>query len=175
MRAMLKTVGRILKWLIAALLTILLIANLYTLGVRYITGEPQPGVFGWSWAVVISGSMEPNIRVNDLIIVREQDTYEVGDVISFKSGSSVVTHRVIQKENNDGYYITQGDANNTPDDPVSKEMVIGKVATTIPQLGLVIGYLRTPIGMICLILLGLLTIEIPYVFDRFQKEKGGCD
>lgn len=173
MRAVLKTAGRILKWLITALLSLLLIANLYTVIARQITGEPQPSIFGWSSAVVISGSMEPDISVNDLIIVHKQSTYEVGDVITFKSNNSVVTHRVIEK--NDGYYTTKGDANNTQDDPVSSEMVIGKVTATIPKLGLVIGYFRTPVGMICLILIGLLTVEIPYLIDRFKKEKGGCD
>lgn len=172
MRRVLKTAGRILKWLITALLAVLLIANLYTLIARQVTGEPQPGVFGWSWAVVVSGSMEPEISVDDLILVHEQDTYEVGDVISFKSNNSVVTHRIIEK--GDGYYITQGDMNNTADKQISADAVIGKVKAAVPHVGLVIGYMRTPMGMICLVLLGLLTIEIPYLIDRFKKEKGGC-
>lgn len=172
MRRVLRTAGRVISWLITAILVILLVTNLYTIAARQFTGEPQPSVFGWSSAVVISGSMEPEISVNDLIIVHKQDTYKVGDVITYKSGDSAVTHRIIEKSG--GYYTTKGDSNNTPDDPFSEEMVIGKVVTVIPKIGLVIGYFRTPIGMICLVLLGLLTIEIPYLIDRFEKEKGGC-
>lgn len=171
MRAVLKAAGRAVSWLITALLALLLIANLYTAGARYITGEPQPDVFGWSWAVVISGSMEPEISVNDLIIVHAQDTYRVGDIITYKSGSSVVTHRVIEKSN--GCYTTQGDSNNTPDDPVPEAAVVGKVAAVVPQVGLALEYMRTPIGMTCLVLLGLLIVEIPYLTEKIMKKKGG--
>lgn len=165
MRAAVKRVGRIIHWSLTAFLALLLIANLYTIAARQITGEPQPDVFGWSWAVVISGSMEPAIHVNDLIIVRKQNTYAVGDIISFTDGNSVVTHRIVEK--GDGYYITRGDANNKADEPVPQEMVIGKVRATVPRVGLVIEYLRTPLGMLGILLLGLLLIKIPDWINRY--------
>ena len=168
-----KLIGRIFSWLITVLLSIILICNLYTIGVRYFTGSPQPAVFGWSWAIVISGSMEPEILVNDLVIVHEEDSYSVGDVITYESGDSVVTHRIIS-ESAEGY-ITKGDANNTEDlHPVSKHSVVGKVAGVIPGVGLFIQYLRTPLGMLGIILIGFLLIEVPYLLDRYKLEKGGC-
>lgn len=171
MRAI-KWIGRILSWLITALLAIILICNLYTIGVRHFTGAPQPAVFGWSWAVVISGSMEPEIMVNDMVVVHEEDTYAVGDIITYESGDSVVTHRIIA-ETAEGY-TTKGDHNNTEDMyPVPKSSVIGTVSYVVPGVGLFIQYLRTPLGMTCMVLIGFLLIEIPYLLDNRKNEKGG--
>ena len=163
-----KLAGRILTGILACLLA----ANLYAIGIRHFTGTPQPAVFGWSWAVVISGSMEPAIRVNDLVVVHEQSRYEVGDIITYETGNSVVTHRIIEKDA--AHYITQGDANNTHDlNPVPENRVVGKVVAVIPGLGRFIEYLRTPLGMTCLVLVGFLLIEIPYLLDKRREEEGG--
>ena len=163
--AILKTAGRIFSYVLTVCLALALAANLYTIGVRYFTGKPQPAVFGWSWAVVISGSMEPEIQVNDLIIVREQDSYGIGDIITYENGSSVVTHRIAGKT--DDGFITRGDSNNTEDKlPVPQDSVVGKVVHAVPKIGLMIEYLRTPLGMTCLVLIGVLLIEIPYLLEK---------
>lgn len=169
MRAI-KMIGRILNWLLTVLLAIVLACNLYAVGVRYITGTPQPAVFGWSWAVVISGSMEPEIGIDALIIVHEEDSYAVGDVITYENGNSVVTHRIIAQAPEG--YITKGDANNTEDQfPVAHSAVVGKVACVVPKVGLLIGYLKTPLGMTCLVLIGFLLIEIPYLVNKRKEEE----
>ena len=167
-----RIVGKIFSWLVTAFLALLLLTNLYMIGARHFTGTAQPAVFGWSWAVVISGSMEPEIRVDDLVVVHKEDSYAVGDVITFQSGSSVVTHRIAAQTPKG--YITRGDANNTDDlSPVPQSSVIGKVAYVVPGVGLLIQYLRTPLGMTCMILIGFLLIEIPYMLDKHKNEEGG--
>lgn len=169
---LIKGIGRVASWLVTALLAVIVLCNLYTIGVRYITGVPQPAVFGWSWAVVISGSMEPEIRLDDMVIVHRQETYTVGDVITYESGNAVVTHRIIA-ETADGY-TTKGDANNTADDhPVSKDAVLGKVVGVIPGIGLLIQYMRSPLGMTCMVLIGFLLIEMPYLLEKRNHRKGG--
>lgn len=168
----LKKAGQIFGLLMNAILAFLLMCNIYIIGVRYFAGIPQPSIFGWSWAVIISGSMEPEISVNDLIIVQEKEDYQIGDVISFESGSSIITHRIVDVAA-DGY-LTQGDANNAIDfAPVSKENVVGEVMRIIPRIGVLIQYLQTPLGMTCLVLMGVLLIEIPYLMDNGRSEKGG--
>jgi len=110
--------------------------------------------------------------VNDMVVVHEEDTYAVGDIITYESGDSVVTHRIIA-ETAEGY-TTKGDHNNTEDMyPVPKNSVIGKVAYVVPGVGLFIQYLRSPLGMTCMVLIGFLLIEIPYLLDKRKNEKGG--
>jgi len=40
------------------------------------------------------------------------------------------------------WFVTQGDANNAPDNPVNERQVMGKVVLTIPKLGWVSIYLK---------------------------------
>lgn len=126
---------KILDVIITVLLLFVIVCNLYIAIARRATGKLQPTTFGFSTAVVVSGSMEDAISVNDLIIDKAQKEYSVGDIISFESGSSVVTHRIVGEK--DGGFVTKGDANNTEDrDIVKKENIIGKVVLTVPKIGL---------------------------------------
>lgn len=168
-RGVLKALG----WCFTALVMVLIACNIYTIGARQLAGNDHPEIFGWSWAIVISGSMEPEIRVNDLVVIHEEDAYDVGDVITFRSGDSIVTHR-IAAQSPEGF-ITRGDANNTEDKSITKrEDVIGRVVGVIPGVGRFIEYLRTPLGTCCIVLIGFLLIEIPYLLHRGEgKYEGG--
>ena len=77
---------------------------------------------------ILSGSMEPEINTGDLAIVKSVDAEDVkvGDIITFKYEGKVVTHRVVEK--NEEGFITKGDNNNTNDTEIVRgEDLIGKV------------------------------------------------
>ncbi len=156
--------------LLTVLLAMLLTFNLYTIIAKAATGNPQSTVFGYSAAVVVSGSMEPTISVNDMVVSRSQEQYAVGDIVTFVSGDSLVTHRIV--EETEGGFITKGDANNTEDmEPLSPDQIVGKVVWSIPAIGIVLEYLKTPLGMLCLILIGFLLIAAPGWCERRQAKK----
>ena len=47
--------------------------------------------------VIVSGSMEPELPVGSLCFIDcQQKESETGDIISYKAGDSVITHRVIE-------------------------------------------------------------------------------
>ena len=163
----LRIIGKVLSLALTAILAFILFVNVYALIVRSTTDEKQPAVFGWSWAVVISGSMEPYIHVDDLIVVHEEDEYFVEQDIAFYSGNSVVTHRIIEKH--EDYYVTQGTANNTPDDPIQPDKIIGRVVFVIPYFGVVIEWIRTPIGMLTLLAVGVVLFELPNIIEFIRK------
>ena len=151
---------RVLSAIVTVILALLLAANVYVIAARAVTGEPQPTVFGFSAAVVVTGSMSPAIEPGDLVVCRRSADYAVGDVITFRSGASLVTHRIVGSTPDS--YITQGDANNVADaDPVPHSAVVGKVVFTVPKLGTFIEKLRTPLGMTVLVLIGFALIELP--------------
>lgn len=165
-----KLAGRVLSLLLTAALAFLLLCNIYTILVRRFTDELQPSVFGWSWAVVISGSMEPEIMVNDLIVVHKTGDYQVGDIVTYRDKSSVVTHRVIEKSG--GVYTTKGDANNVQDmKPVEEKNIVGEVVYVIPGLGLFMDFLRSPMGLLLMVLTGFLLIELPLMFGKRREAR----
>lgn len=120
-------------------------------------------VFGYSYFEVITGSMEPNINVNDLVIVKlNTDDYEVGDVITYRLEDAFVTHRVIEK--NDSSVVCKGDNNNTNDKAINKDQVLGKVIKVIPDVGVIKQAIMTPKVMLSF----LITIIL---FGIYFKEK----
>ena len=100
-----------------------------------------PRLAGYSLYTVISGSMEPEIPVDSLVLVRGTDpvSVEEGDVIAFygaDGSSAVITRRVVSNSPAVGEFTTKGDANAERDmNPVSYENFIGKVEHVIPGVG----------------------------------------
>ncbi len=159
---------KVLNGVITAVLILVIIANIYTLIVRKVTGSQNVTVFGFSSAVVLTGSMSETIEPNDMIITKSQKSYSVGDIIMYEGNSTTVTHRII--EITDNGYLTKGDANNTDDGtPIQKEKVVGKVIVTIPKIGSLISFFTTPLGMLILVLVLFLAIELPSIVNRRKK------
>lgn len=152
-------IWRILCWILTILLFAVLFFNVYSFIARAATDNPYPLIFGYGTAVVLSGSMEEAISVNDLVVYRQQDSYEVGDIVSYNTGSSLVTHRIV--ELSETGFITKGDANNTPDSPILPEQIVGKVVLVVPGVGAAIEFAQSPLGMMILIGVLMLAVVLP--------------
>ncbi len=85
-----------------------------------------PLYFGYTYFEIISGSMEDTIHIGDYVFVDTKDKdIKVNDIITFYYEGVIVTHRVINIS--EDKIITQGDNNNTEDDPIEIANVIGTV------------------------------------------------
>jgi signal peptidase len=125
---------------------------------------------------VYTGSMEPTIPVGGIVVIKpiDPETLKIGDIICFQlSEPTSITHRI--KNITDQGFITQGDANEDPDQwIVKKENVIGKAIFTIPFIGYLGYFVRTPIGFILLILLPasvIIIMEIRNIVKELRKQK----
>ncbi len=87
---------------------------------------------------VESGSMEDDIHIYDYILSIKQNSYSVGDAITYNYNGIYVTHR-ITKINGD-LLITKGDANNLEDEEININQVTGKVLLSGGLLNYVIDY-----------------------------------
>ena len=125
----------------------------------------------FSAQAVLSGSMEPAIKTGGLIFTdKKQKKPEPGDVIMYRLRDSLVTHRVIRKEN--GLYVTRGDANEK-EDPyfVHPDQIEGTVVFSIPFLGYGAFFLRqkTVLGVIGLMLIQELIFFIIHWTGEHRK------
>ena len=94
--------------------------------IKYFSNQKIMSLFGFSCLKVISGSMEPEIKIGDNIIIKKCKNYEEGDIITFISNDEIITHR-ISSIIDDNYY-TKGDANNCNDlEPIKINQIFGKV------------------------------------------------
>lgn len=104
-----------------------------------------PIAVGGSAYTVLTGSMEPKLPPGTFLIVKPTPASEVrvGDVITYQLVSGrpeVVTHRVVERildpRTAEVMFLTQGDANNTPDAaPVMAVQLRGTVWYAVPYLG----------------------------------------
>ena len=61
---------------------------------------------GYKPFIVMSGSMETTINIGDLVIVKKVNSSSIhtGDIIAFKNGNIVISHRVKEVINDSGIY-----------------------------------------------------------------------
>lgn len=126
--------------------------------------------------IVLSGSMEPNYPVGGVVLTKPItfEKLKVGEPITFHSqgkDTKVVTHRIVEINQREGFARTQGDANKSPDaQVVLAKDVIGKVTFGIPFIGYGLAFLQSSFGKWLLLMLAI-SVLIVYVIRRFLKNE----
>lgn len=177
-----ESLNHVLKLLSSAIIVILLMIGMFLVWYfiqAKVIAKKAGAVPIISLYTIISGSMEPAIKVYDIILdvrIDKPSTVKVGDVITFlsSSGDKTITHRVmdIKKVENNYEFVTKGDANYTADSSTVKEnQLIGKTVFKIPQLGRIQMFMLSKIGWIFVILIPALCIVI-YDFLKLFKLVG---
>ncbi len=117
-----------------------LLASVLVVAALFVVFGPR---FGFETHPVLSGSMEPALPSGSVIVTHAVPVREitVGDTITFKSGETLVTHRVVGIVHKEGdptpWFVTKGDANSEPDaNPVSpRGERAPKTVMYIPEIG----------------------------------------
>ncbi len=184
-------VKKILYYFVNAVSVLIIAAAVFALLSVVLTGRSgAPSILGHSLFRVVSGSMEPAIKENDMIVVRQCGAGEVktGDIISFYSrdpalNSAVNTHRVTAIEDEDGtrVFTTKGDANPVEDKyTVGEKELIGVVVFHSALLGGLSRLVSNPVVFVPLIAVPLLaillsnmirTVRIARTAAREEEEK----
>ena len=117
-------------------------------------------IIGFRPIIINGGSMLPTLDYNDIIVIYKpaQSAFQVGDILTFQVGSSLVTHRIIEIDE-DGYFYTQGDnPNNSPDGYAisynkegSKPFVVGKTYYKLKVTGQLVHWVLIIPNLISLI------------------------
>jgi signal peptidase len=137
--------------------------------------------------VVSSGSMVPELKVGDLIVVDPRyplDEIEVGDVITYLASNTVdqyepttIVHRVVSAEQNESgsrhEFVTKGDSNLSSDLPISDADVTGKVLYKIPFVGFLMNSQYS--GDIILVLAVLMVVFGFRIASQRKKAAHGHD
>lgn len=147
---------KIRKILGTTVLVIFILALVFVLFAR-ISGK-TPSLFGYSLLRVETGSMEPELKVGSILLVKEVDpsTLKRGDVITYYGQEppvkgALVTHQIYEEprvENGKYYFITKGLNNTLPDPEFDDTQVFGKVIYKIPLLGTLYDFFSKPLGLI---------------------------
>ncbi len=131
--------------------------------------------------VIVSGSMEPLIKVRDAVIIKRasEDNIKVGDVVTYRSIDPafygiLITHRVINIENDENgkVFITKGDNNETVDrTPVNFNQIQGKVVMRVPKIGYLKYFLIEYYGWIIAVLVPSVAVISYDIVKLFRNIK----
>lgn len=153
---------------IIEIIAIILIYNIILIVISSANKMSIINIFGYKSYIIKTNSMEPTIKVNDVLITKkvEKEKIKVGDVITFIKNGEVITHRITQIDEN-GEYTTKGDNNNIEDTfKISYENIEGKHIVTIPYLGKIVEILDNKIVFLVITLIILI-----FMFMAIQNQE----
>lgn len=161
------TLKKIWNIVSTALVVLMVLCAVFLMGSR---------LLGFKCYTVISGSMEPEYSVGDLLYVKEVDakSIKVGDPITFILNEDLVvaTHRVVRIDAEKQHFYTKGDANEIEDqNPVHFNNVIGVPKFSIAKLGYVSDFVQNPPGLYITIGAGIVLIILVFLPDLLAKKK----
>ena len=131
-----KKIAEIITNILLILVVIAIFFALYGFFQLKILNKNYINYFGYTFFEVVSGSMSPTINTYDLVIVKVNENVKNDDIITFYKDNTFITHRIIDYKD-DNNILTKGDANNTTDKEITKDMIIGKVVYTIKEFGII--------------------------------------
>ena len=156
----------VFRYIVFSFIGIVLGLFVYTQNAKGLLNDKIPMPFGYGMSVVLSGSMESRLSVDDLVIIKATDNYKVNDIVLFQDGNSLVIHRIIEIDGDT--VTTKGDANNTADEPINKSQIKGVLVYDIAGRGAVVNLLKQPVSVFILLAAALLLTELSY---RKEKDK----
>ena len=112
-----------------------------------------PRLLGYETFDIISESMEPEIPVGSLVLVKRTDcdSLKKGEIIAFYHNGTVVCHRIVLNNYFEEKITTKGDANQNVDiEDVEYNEVIGVIKYHYPLLGTLGSYFSTASGKLLL-------------------------
>ena len=158
----LKKILRIIKTVLNVVIGIFIVLFLLVVCLQRFT-DNNLSLFGFRMFTVLTGSMEPKYNVGDVLFSKSiaPDDIKVGDAISYlgKSGDvkdKVVTHEVVEietAENGEKIFHTKGIASIIEDPIVHADQIYGKVIHKSTALSFISKTIRTPVGLIVLIII----------------------
>lgn len=126
---------------------------------------------------VLSGSMEPALKVGGVVVTKLITLEEVkrGDVISYKIGEQRITHRVVEVGQEGGkiHFQTKGDANEEPDPyaVIPKGKKVPKVVFFVPYFGFLAGFMKNKLNFFLLVGIPAALLTALYVADIWREAR----
>lgn len=125
-----KAIKNIIINLIIFILGIIAIFAIWTSIQLNVQNKEYIDIFGYSIFSTATGSMSTTIEKGDIVIVKiGENVLQEKDIITYKKDNAIITHRIIKIDGES--IIAKGDNNNTEDEPITKDDVIGKVVHII--------------------------------------------
>ena len=168
-------IKKIISTIISIIVSICILYNVCYLINTIITRKDYFSVLGISFLTNESDSMKPDLRKNDLVLVKEDEDFKKDDIIAYQVNGKIRINKIINKNINDGEikYQTKSNQNYYNDiEEISEGKIIGKKITNIGMLGGIKNILETKIATLMTVIILILRISYnKYIFQRQRERK----
>lgn len=168
---MIKGIKKVIRVILLTLIVIVTSYNAYNLINTKVFKNDITVINKKAILEVVSGSMEPTIKIGDLIVIDLDDRgYIIGDIVTYYDEfHTFVTHRIVDVR--EGKFITKGDFNNTEDRPLERKNIVGKYMFSIPYVGNIINMLRNKFTLIIILIFGSIICVLLSVDNSKEEVK----
>lgn len=148
-----KIIAKILKIIINMIFIIWLFINTVLIAKSIIFPNEVPSFLGYKPFIVVSGSVQTDVRLGDFVVSKNEKNLEQGDVVVVKTDKRKATtysiksidEKNLKLENDTGDFLE-----------LSKDSIEGKMVLDIRTLGEVFLLMRNPIIITIFIILGII-------------------
>ncbi len=169
----------IIVWCVFGMIVLPLLIGSLSIAIQNNTNKKTvPSIFGYMPMIITNGSMEPVIKVGDIIFSKACDVKSIndGDIISYwdpTNSNKIITHKVDSINEKDGkrYFTTYGVFTGSLDTSVvPEENVLGVYTFKIPVIGNLMLFAQTPQGLVMFLLVPLGGVLVYDTIRRQNKE-----
>lgn len=169
----------IIVWCVFGMIVLPLLIGSLSIAIQNNTNKKTvPNIFGYMPMIITNGSMEPVIKVGDIIFSKACDVKSINDddIISYwdpTNSNKIITHKVDSINEKDGkrYFTTYGVFTGSLDTSVvPEENVLGVYIFKIPVIGNLMLFAQTPQGLVMFLLVPLGGVLVYDTIRRQNKE-----
>ena len=171
---------RIGLWILKSITTGLILCLTLYMTLTLFFEKSTIQVFGFQHFVIVSSSMDPTIKVGDVIVIKKVnfETLEVGDIITFYvdadptlPGKEIVTHYLHHVDSENNLYYSHREGTTTPDSwSIEKEDIIGTYVFKVDKIGKLFLFFQTGLGRVVFVLDGVILFSILMILWRTKDE-----
>ncbi len=152
----------------------LICATVVVVGLALVWFLFAPVSLGGSTSYVVTDgiSMQPRFHAGDLVLVRRESSYRVGQIVAYENRElgTIVLHRIVARDG--ARYVFKGDNNNFIDfEHPARSQLIGALWVHVPGLGGELDSVRSPALIGGLFALGTLLLG-GAAFTRRRRRRG---
>lgn len=133
--------------------------------------KPQPELFGYSFFLHQSDDMMPDINMNDVVIIKNNETFKSGDAVLYFDGkdSKYKLHYAVNIDSES--FTVKNSIDNNVSEPISRDNIVGKAVKKVAFFGAIVSFFRQKAVLLIIGVVGIAFLIISQYMEFKPKKK----
>lgn len=140
-------IGRFIIGILVSVLAIIAIFTVYGIGYNMLNDTEYANFFGYYAHEVDTDNMAPDYKINDLVILKEDYSFNTDDVVVYKSKTTYKIGKIVDLAA--GEYKVTDNVESVPEDfVVTTDGIVGKVVFRLSGFATTFNILSSPVTVV---------------------------